>query len=90
MGITTRGVGSMVMILDENGAPVPDAAVSVHWDLPGGGKGDQVGTTNSSGRATFKINGGSGTYTITITDVTLSGYTFDPAGSRILTSSITK
>jgi hypothetical protein len=81
---------AVVTIKDENGAAVPSAAVSAHWDLPGGNVIDQTKTTDASGAATFRVKGGPGTYTITITDVTLAGYTFDPLNSTILSKSITK
>jgi hypothetical protein len=84
------GVGAQVVIQDENGNNISGATVNAHWDLPGGGTADQTGNTNSRGRVTLKVRGGAGTYTITITDVTLAGYTFDPDNSAILTNSITK
>jgi hypothetical protein len=51
---------------------------------------EQVKNTDASGSASFRVKGGSGTYTITVTDVALSGYTFDPDNSTILSKSITK
>jgi hypothetical protein len=81
---------AVVAIRDENGAAVPGAAVSVRWDLPGGGVLEQVKNTDASGSASFRVKGGSGTYTITITDAILAGYTFDPLNSTILSKSISK
>jgi hypothetical protein len=90
MGIDLAGVFASVKIRDENGAAVPGAAVSVHWDLPGDGVLEQVKNTDASGSATFRVKGGAGTYTITVTDAVLTGYTFDPLNSTILSRSITK
>ena len=85
-----NGVRGVVSIQDENGIAVPRAAVSAHWDLPGGGALDQTKITNTSGSVTFKVAGGAGAYTITVTNVAKTGYTFDPVNSTILTRTITK
>jgi hypothetical protein len=69
---------------------VSRANVSVHWDLPGGGSLDQSKNSNNTGNATFNVSGGAGTYTVTVTNITKTGFTFDPVGSTILTNSITK
>jgi hypothetical protein len=79
-----------VTVRDENGATVPRAIVSAHWDLPRGGTLDQTKTTGASGGASFRVSGGAGTYTITITNVTKAGYTFDPVNSAVLSKNITK
>jgi hypothetical protein len=83
-------VKATVTVRDENGAAVPRAMVFAHWDLPGGGALEQTKTTGASGLVTFKVAGGAGTYTITITDIAKAGYTFDPVNSAILSKSITK
>jgi hypothetical protein len=90
MWVDPSKVYGSVTVIDENGAAIPGAAVSAGWDLPGGRTKDQTKNTDASGSVTFRVNGGTGTYTITITDVALSGYTFDPDNSAILTKSITK
>jgi hypothetical protein len=90
MWVDPSKVYASVKIIDENGAAIPGAAVSAHWDLPGGRTKDQTKNTDASGSVTFRVNGGAGTYTITITDVTLAGYTFDPDNSEILSNNITK
>ena len=84
------GVQGQVTIKNEAGVAVSGAAVSVHWNLPGGGTMDQTKNTNATGKASFSVTGGTGTYTITVTNVTKAGSTFDPANSTILTKSITK
>jgi hypothetical protein len=90
MRVDARYVYASVTVRDENGAAVPRAVVSAHWDPPGGGALEQAKTTGASGSATFRASGGSGTYTISITEISKTGYTFDPANSAILSKSITK
>lgn len=43
--------------------------------------------TNSTGVATFSVTSGKGTYTLTVTGITRSGDSFDPAHS-VLSQSI--
>ena len=61
-----------VTVQDENGAPLPGALV---W-------------TNSNGVAVSTTQGSPGLYTLTIVNIVLSQYTFDPSHS-VLTKSIT-
>jgi hypothetical protein len=37
----------------------------------------QIGSTNSSGIATFSFRSNRGTYTLKVTNITKTGYTFD-------------
>jgi hypothetical protein len=90
MNSTRSGVRAIVTVKNETGAVVSRANVSVHWDLPGGGSLDQSKNSNNTGNATFNVSGGAGTYTVTVTNITKTGFTFDPVGSTILTNSITK
>jgi hypothetical protein len=78
------------LIQDENGNRKAGVSVDVTWNLPDGTTRNQTATTTTNGLASFKVRGGAGTYTITVTNATLAGYTFDPANSRVLTMSITK
>jgi large repetitive protein len=77
-----------VFIVNESSSAVAGATVFVTWDLPGGGTVITSATTNGAGRARFQVNSSLGTYTITVTNVTFSSSTFDPANS-VLTDSIT-
>jgi hypothetical protein len=86
---TASGVVGKVTVKNENGVLVPGATVSVTWTLPGGALQNQTATTNPKGLASFSLAGGSGTYTLTVTNIAKSGYTFDPAKS-ILSGSITR
>lgn len=79
-----------VTVVDENGAVVSGAAVTVHWDYPGG-TADQTRNTNANGLANFRVLiTAAGSYTITVTNITKAGSTFDPDGSTILTRTITR
>jgi hypothetical protein len=82
-------VTGTVSIRDGTGTIVPNATVKVTWTLPDGSKRNQSAATNSIGNATFGTSGSRGTYTLTETNVTKTGYTFDKANS-VLTKSITK
>jgi PKD repeat protein len=78
-----------VVVKKTSGAAVSGAVVSGTWAKPGGATVTQTATTSSTGIAKFSTSGNRGTYTLTVNNITKSGYTFDKAGS-ILTKSITK
>jgi PKD repeat protein len=78
-----------VTVKNETGAVVPSATVFATWTQPNGSKVNQTATTNGSGSATFKTSSGRGTYILTITNITKTGSTFDPANS-VLSKSITR
>ena len=84
-----NGVAGQVTVTDENSGPVSGASVSITWSLPDGTAQTQSAATNHSGVASFSIKGGTGTYTLTITNIAKSGFTFDPDNS-ILSGSITR
>jgi hypothetical protein len=72
-----------------SGAAISGTSVTAKWTLPNGSTTTKTVVTNATGRARFTTSGTSGTYTLTVTGVVKSGYTFDTANS-ILTKSITK
>lgn len=78
-----------VIVRTPTGAAVPAAGVAVRWSLPGGGSQTASATTDSSGRARFRVSGARGTYTLTVTGVAKTGYAFDAAGS-VLSRTITR
>lgn len=78
-----------VYVKNAAGAAVRNASVSVLWTLPGGTTRTSTSVTDSAGRAQFSVSGARGTYTLTVTSVSKSGYVFDAAGS-VLSKSITK
>ncbi|HYJ03749.1 MAG TPA: hypothetical protein VEX43_01345, partial [Chthoniobacterales bacterium] len=82
-------VTGLVAVKDQKGASVSGATVAATWKLPNGATQNQTGNTSSSGAASFSLKGGVGTYTVTVTNITKTGYTFDAANS-VLTKSITK
>ena len=82
-------VTGAVTVKDESDSPVSGAVVSVTWTRPGGAVANQSSTTDSKGVARFTASGGRGTYTLSVTTITKTGYTFDPANS-VLSKSITK
>jgi len=66
-----------VTIRDQLGNPVDVATVSVQWTHPKGVLDDQR-VTGGTGVATFDIINKPGDYQICVTDVTKTGWTYDP------------
>jgi PKD repeat protein len=79
-----------VLVTDANGNLVPGAVVTGTWK--GVVSGAVSATTGSNGVATSKSprTKASGTFTFEVTGITLSGYTYAPAGNKISTGSITR
>lgn len=82
-------VTGLVAVKDQKGATVSGATVATAWKLPNGTTQNQTGNTSTKGTASFTMKAGAGTYTVTVTNITKAGYTFDAVNS-ILTKSITK
>ena len=76
-----------VTVKDANGLAVAGVTAAATWTLPSGHITSQTVTTNSKGLATFKVTDISGSYTLTVTNLTKTGYSFDPANS-VLTKTI--
>ncbi len=78
----------MVYVEDGAAAVVRGATVQATWTFPNGSSQTRTATTDAAGRAKFstRVNG-SGTYTLTVTNISATGYTFDPASS-VLSRSI--
>lgn len=81
-------VWGSVSVINSNG-PVANARVSVRWNLPSGSTKSVTAATNGRGQASFLQLGSKGTYTLTVTNVTKPGQSFNAAGS-VLTQSVTK
>jgi hypothetical protein len=81
-------VTGLVTVKDQQGATVSGATVATAWKLPNGATQNQIGNTSTKGTASFTIKGGGGTYTVTVTNITKTGYTFDAVNS-VLTKRIT-
>jgi len=86
---STATITGDVTVRNSQGQAVSNASVSIRWTLPNGSTQTATAATGSTGRARFTVSGSRGTYTLTVTAVARSGYTFDPAGS-VLSKSITK
>ena len=82
-------VNGAITVRDGNGAAAASAAVDATWTLPDGTTQSQSVMTNSRGIANFSVRSGRGTFTLTETNISKSGFTFDSANS-VLTRSITK
>jgi hypothetical protein len=76
-----------VTVKDGNGIAVSGATASVTWKVPSGGTITQTATTSTKGLASFTVTDLRGSYTITVTNLTKPGYTFDPATS-VLTKTV--
>ncbi len=68
-----------INIKDTNGAVVPNATVYIQWS--GSVSGTSSGVTNTSGNVVFNSGNtwGTGTYTITVTNVTHPTMTYNPS-----------
>ena len=82
-------VSGQVVVRNTANAAVSGVSVNVTWRKPDGTSVTQIATTGSSGTASLSTSGGRGTYTLTVNNLTKTGYTFDRANS-VLTKSITK
>jgi hypothetical protein len=78
----------VVTVKNQDGLTIPSATVGVRWTLPSGSMVDQIGTTSSSGTASFDITSAFGTATLTVISISKPNYTFDP-GNSVLSQSIT-
>ena len=74
-------MSGVVTVLDENLAPVSGATVDATWTLPDGATVNVSVSTNGAGEAKFSESGEGGLYWLEVSNITLSGYTFDPVHS---------
>jgi hypothetical protein len=81
-------VNANVTIRDEDGVPISGALVVGRWTRPDGSTFDANAWTSSKGVAALTMQGSRGLYTLTILNVVLSQYTFNPTKS-VLSKSIT-
>ncbi len=78
-----------VVVRDAANAAVSGVSVNITWRKPDGATVTQTATTGSNGNASFNTSGGRGTYTLTVNNLTKTGYTFDSVHS-VLSKSITR
>jgi hypothetical protein len=79
-----------VTVKDGNGIAVSGATASVTWKVPSGGTITQTATTSTKGLASFTVTDLRGSYTITVTNLTKTGYVFDPANSVLTKTVVSK
>jgi PKD repeat protein len=77
-----------VRIVNGSGQPVQGATVSANWT--GLARGESTATTDANGNAvlTSKASKKKGTFTIAVTGVTRSGYTYNASANAVTTKSI--
>lgn len=82
-------VRALATVVDEDGAAINGVSVDATWTLPDGATETQSLTTNRKGRARFAVSAeAAGSYSITIDDVSLDGFSFVTEGS-VLSGTIT-
>jgi hypothetical protein len=83
-------VQAVVTIQDANGAAVAGATVTVDITLPNGNHVIRTKTTNTNGRASVLVRSSlTGAYTFTVTNVTKTAWTYDPAANAETSDTIT-
>ena len=85
----TVTVTGKVTVLDQDSQAVRSAMVSAFWTMPGGSIVTRTAYTDRKGVASFDASAGSGTYTLTVQNITKTGYAFD-ADNSVLSASITR
>jgi hypothetical protein len=80
---TKANIAGYVYVKDGSGKVVSNANVAIRWTLPNGSTKTMNATTTSSGQAKFTVSSTRGTYTLTVTNITKSGYVFDAVGSTL-------
>jgi subtilisin family serine protease len=89
MKAARASTSATITVKNENNKAVSQASVSVSWVYPGGTT-NQGALTSSKGTVTFSLSvTAPGSYTITVMDVTKTGYTFDRDHS-VLTKTLTR
>jgi probable HAF family extracellular repeat protein len=85
---SSYSITAKATIRDENAGSISGALVVGRWTFPDGSSFDDNVWTDRKGVAAFTTQGGRGLYTLTILNVVLSQYTFNPTQS-VLSKSIT-
>jgi len=88
-GRRTVSVTAEISVTDSDDNAIPGATVLGHWTLPTGSTISAIGDTGRNGVVRFMTSGRPGTYTLTIDQVELTGYSYDRANSEV-SESITR
>jgi hypothetical protein len=80
VGTSVKATGK-VTVQDANGVAVSGATVAITLKVPSGSTLTLSAATNARGLASFSATDTAGTYTLTVTNITKTGYTFDAANS---------
>jgi PKD repeat protein len=87
-----RYARAVVTVVDGNGAPLPNVTVTGNWRVVSNNiyTSSVTGTTDASGQVTFNSPRPKkrGTYTLDITDLSASGYTYNPSLNVVTSASI--
>jgi len=86
---TARAVAN-VTILDGNGQPVTGATVTGTWSGLVSGTGSAITASNGVASLTSPSTKSRGTFTFTVTGVTLPGYSYQPSSNVETADSITR
>lgn len=86
-------ISGVVKLINESGSATASRGSVVHaaWTRPDGSTFDQYARIGTRLRAEFSLStaGVPGVYTLSVVDVTKTGYTYDPDSSAVTSSSIT-
>lgn len=90
LSIRRRVITANVHVQDDLGGNLSGAGVFITWELPDGSMRSNYGITDGSGMVQFELKKvRRGSYTLSIDNVDLFGYTFDRDGS-LLSATITR
>jgi hypothetical protein len=90
LSIRKRVITANVYVQDDLGNNLPGVTVFATWELPDGSMRSYYGITGGSGMVQFELKKARrGSYSLSIDEVDLFGYTFDRDGS-VLSATITK
>lgn len=82
-------VQAVITVVDATGVTVPGAMVSVKVTFPNGSTTNLTRNTNAGGKATAAVTSPlKGTYTFTVTNITKTGLTYNPADNVETSESI--
>ncbi|MBN1330098.1 MAG: S8 family serine peptidase [Candidatus Heimdallarchaeota archaeon] len=85
-----KDISIKVVVVDGNGLVLSGVTVTLELLLPSGSKQTYTATTDSTGAAVFTYaKANSGTYTATVTNLSLTGFTYEPSANIETSESLT-